>query len=96
MHHSSVILSLLEKAAELAKEKGGKKITKIRLTLEKGMDHDHFREDFELLKMGTLAEGAKLVISEGAEIILEQLEFETWINLKFWFLNFWHVLRHPG
>ena len=64
MHEASLMKNLMGKVAQLAREQGARRITRIGVKLG-ALSHfspDHFREHFEQASRGTVAEGASVEI----------------------------------
>ncbi len=86
MHEFSLIKDLMRKIAVLAAEQGAAKVTGVRVKLG-ALAHispDHFREHFEDAAIGTVAEGAQLVVDlnpdetdpHAQDILLDSVEVE--------------------
>lgn len=86
MHEFSLIKDLMRKIAALAAEQGAAKVTGVRVKLG-ALAHispDHFREHFEEAAIGTVAEGAQLVVDlnpdetdpHAQDILLDSVEVE--------------------
>lgn len=82
-----LIASLLDKIEAIAREQQATRVTGVRVRLG-ALAHisaDHFREHFEQSARGTIAEGARLDVTEGCdytephaqEIILESVIVKT-------------------
>lgn len=86
MHEHSLIKNLIKKIESIAKENSAEKVASIRIKLG-ALSHtspEHFREHFDPLAIGTVAEGAMIdfVVStdindpKAEEIILDSIEVE--------------------
>jgi hydrogenase nickel incorporation protein HypA/HybF len=70
VHEASLMKNLMGKVERLAREQGGTRVTCLRVKLG-ALSHfspDHFREHFEQVSRGTVAEGASLEIESGTDI----------------------------
>jgi Zn finger protein HypA/HybF involved in hydrogenase expression len=86
MHELAQLSALVHKIEEVACENGTKRVVgvHVRLGAMVPITASLFREHFEESVMGTVAEGANLVVTEGAEagdalameIVLESIELE--------------------
>ena len=86
MHEHSLIKNLIDKIESVAKENKADRVTGITIKLG-ALSHtspEHFREHFDPLAIGTVAEGAKVefIVStdindpHAEEIILDNIEVE--------------------
>ncbi len=86
MHEQSLIINLIKKVESIARENGAAKVNSIKVKLG-ALSHtspEHFREHFEPLAIGTVADGAELefIVSEDLEdpyaqdIMIESIEVE--------------------
>jgi len=84
MHELSLLKGLLSKIEAIAKDNNSDKILGVTIKLG-ALSHispDHFREHFDQVVVGTVAEGAKLTVQaltdmsdpEAQQIILESVE----------------------
>ncbi|MCB9754609.1 MAG: hydrogenase maturation nickel metallochaperone HypA [Myxococcales bacterium] len=87
MHEMSVLNNLMNKVTELNALHGGKRVISMKLRLG-ALSHftpQHFREHFDFASRGTVAEGARLELTQMTDetdpdaqgVVLESLEFET-------------------
>lgn len=86
MHEQSLIINLIKKVESIARDNGANKITSIKIKLG-ALSHTspaHFREHFEPLSIGTVADGARLdfIVSEDVndpyaqDIMIDSIEVE--------------------
>ena len=86
MHEQSLIMSLINQIESIAKENEADKVTTVRIKLG-ALSHtspEHFREHFEPLAVGTVADGALLefMISEdmddpyAQDIVIDSIDIE--------------------
>jgi len=87
MHELSLLKDLMRKITSVAAEEGTSRVTSVhvRLGALSHMSPSHFREHFEKVAPGSVAEGAKLVIeidkdktdSQAQNIVLKNVEVEV-------------------
>lgn len=86
MHEQSLIINLIKKVESIARDNRANKVTSIKIKLG-ALSHtspEHFREHFEPLAVGTVADGAKLnfIVSEDVndpyaqDIMIDSIEVE--------------------
>lgn len=86
MHEHSLIVNLINKVESIARDNGARKVTGIKIKLG-ALSHtspEHFREHFEPLATGTVADGAKLdfIVSRDTDdpyaqdIMIDSIEVE--------------------
>jgi len=86
MHEHSLIINLVKKVESIARDNKVHKVKSIKIKLG-ALSHtspEHFREHFEPLAIGTLADGAELdfIVSEdmddpyAQDIIIDSIEVE--------------------
>jgi len=86
MHERSLIIDLIKKVESIARENGALKVTVIRIKLG-ALTHtspEHFREHFEPLAAGTVADGSELdfIVSMdmddpyAQDIVIDSIEIE--------------------
>lgn len=86
MHEASIMNDLMDKIANIAREEGVTRVTCVDVWLGalSHMSAEHFREHFEELSRGSLAEGARLVVEcsedirhpDAQSIMLRSIEVE--------------------
>lgn len=87
MHEQALMKDLMRKIESEAQEEGGARVTRIRVRLG-ALSHftvEHFREHFEDMSRGTLAEGAEVEAElrtdptepEAQGVVLESIELES-------------------
>lgn len=87
MHEASLMADLMRRIDEIASAGGARRVTcvGVRLGALSHMSAEHFAEHFERAAAGTLAEGARLAITQSddpndptaADILLESVEIES-------------------
>ncbi len=86
MHEQSLIINLIKKVESIAHENGATKVNSIKIKLG-ALSHtspEHFREHFEPLAIGTVADGADLdfIVSKdmddpyAQDIVIDSIEVE--------------------
>ena len=70
MHETHLMNDLMEKILAVAREQGAEKVVGVRVQLG-ALSHfspEHFREHFEQMAAGTIAEGARVTAQELTDI----------------------------
>lgn len=86
MHEFSLVTNLIRKVSSLALEQGATRVSRLEVSLG-ALSHissDHFREHFNLVSQGTIAEGAQLIMNVlrdktdpmAQEVVLNSIEIE--------------------
>ncbi len=86
MHERSLIINLVKKLESIARDNGAHKVKSIKIKLG-ALSHtspEHFREHFEPLAIGTVADGAELdfIVSKdmhdpyAQDIMIDSIEVE--------------------
>ncbi len=86
MHEQSLIINLIKQVESIARDNGANKVTSIKIKLGalSNTSPEHFREHFEPLSIGTVADGARLdfTVSEDVKdayaqhIMIDSIEVE--------------------
>jgi hydrogenase nickel incorporation protein HypA/HybF len=86
MHEFSLINDLMRKIDAIAREQGARRVVgvKVRLGALSHLSPDHFREHFEAVAIGTIAEAARLDIEtlrderdpHSQDVLLDSVEVE--------------------
>ena len=86
MHEFSLINDLMRKIDAIAREQGARRVVgvKVRLGALSHLSPDHFREHFEAVAIGTIAEAARLDIEtlrderdpHSQDVLLDTVEVE--------------------
>lgn len=81
MHESGVVNDVLKRIELLAREHSAERVTAVKLSFSRfSISPEHFREHFDIVSKGTVAEGARLDIEVGEggqpEVLLDSIEVE--------------------